>query len=77
MLRTRSSSDAIRALPDGESKWRGLQTYSYGQECDASMEGVKEFGRLVKRGISVWIVSHKTEFVNFDPTVNLRAAALD
>ena len=73
--------DAIRALPDGESKWRGLQTYSYGPGMrDARpMEGVKEFLADCKaRNIPVWIVSHKTEFANFgDPTVNLRAAALD
>ena len=73
--------DAIRALPDGEARWRGLQTYSYGPGMrDARpMEGVKEFFASCRtRRIPVWIVSHKTEFANFgDPTVNLRAAALD
>lgn len=73
--------DRIRALPDGESKWRGLQTYSYGPGMREarSMEGVKEFlAECRARRIPVWIVSHKTEFANFgDPTVNLRAAALD
>jgi len=73
--------DTIRALPDGESKWRGLQTYSYGPGMrDARpMKGVKEFlADCRTRRIPVWIVSHKTEFANFgDPTVNLRAAALD
>lgn len=73
--------DTIRALPDGESKWRGLQTHSYGPGMhDACpMEGVKEFlADCRTRHIPVWIVSHKTEFANFgDPTVNLRAAALD
>ena len=73
--------DAIRALPDGESKWRGLQTYSYGPGMRSAhpMEGVKDFlAECRVRRIPVWIVSHKTEFANFgDPTVNLRAAALD
>jgi hypothetical protein len=73
--------DTIRALPDGEARWRGLQTYSYGPGMrDARpMEGVKEFLAGCKtRRIPVWIVSHKTEFANFgDPMVNLRAAALD
>lgn len=73
--------DAIRALPDGESCWRELQTYSYGPGMrDARpMDGVKEFIADCKtRRIPVWIVSHKTEFANFgDPSINLRAAALD
>lgn len=73
--------DAIRTLPDGERKWRGLQTYSYGPGMrDARpMDGVKEFLTACKpRGIPVWIISHKTLYANFgDPTVNLRAAALD
>ena len=73
--------DAIRALPDGELRWRSLQTHSYGPGMpDARpMEGVKEFfARCKARRIPVWIVSHKTEFANFgDSTVKLRAAALD
>jgi hypothetical protein len=72
--------DAIRALDDGESKWRALQVFSYGIGMpDARpMEGVKEFmGACKERGIKVLIVSHKTEHANFgDPTVNLREAAL-
>ena len=72
--------DAIRALDDGESKWRALQVYSYGIGMpDARpMEGVKEFmGACKERGIRVLIVSHKTEYANFgDPAVNLREAAL-
>ena len=73
--------DAIRALPDGEAKWRGLQTHSYGPGMieARAMEGIKEFlEECSVRGVPVWIVSHKTEFANFgDPTVNLRAAALN
>ena len=72
--------DTIRALEDGESKWRALQVFSYGIGMpDARpMEGVKEFmGACKERGIRVLIVSHKTEYANFgDPAVNLREAAL-
>jgi len=72
--------DTIRALEDGESKWRALQVFSYGIGMpDARpMEGVKEFMEACKeRGIRVLIVSHKTEYANFgDPAVNLREAAL-
>lgn len=71
--------DTIRALADGESKWRALQVHSYGPGmADARpMDGVKSFIEACKaRGIPVAIVSHKTEFANFgDPTVNLRDAA--
>jgi hypothetical protein len=73
--------DALRALPEGELKWRRLQTHCYGPGmCDARlMEGVQDFLARCKRSrVPVWVVSHKTEFANFgEPTVNLRAAALD
>ena len=73
--------DALRALPEGELKWRRLQTQCYGPGMrDARpMEGFKEFLAVCKaRSIPVRVVSHKTEFANFgDPTVNLRAAALE
>lgn len=72
--------DAIRALEDGESKWRELQVFSYGPGMPEARptEGVKEFmGACKTRGIAISIVSHKTEYANFgDPTVNLREAAL-
>ena len=72
--------DALRALPDGERKWRRLQTHCYGPGmCDARpMNGVKAFLETCRRrGVPIWVVSHKTEFANFgDPTVNLRAAAM-
>src|SRR5579862_9446966 len=72
--------DAIRALEDGESKWRGLQVYCY---CPGMAEaqptpGVKEFMAACKdRGVPVWIVSHKTKEANFGPPgVKLRDAAM-
>jgi hypothetical protein len=72
--------DAIRALADGEAKWRALQVHAYGPGMNEAqaMAGVKDFiGACRRRGIPVRIVSHKTEFANFgDPGVNLREAAL-
>ncbi len=73
--------DALRALPDGEAKWRRLQTHCYGPGmCDARpMDGVREFiATCNAKGVPLWVVSHKTQFANFgDPTVDLRAAALE
>ena len=72
--------DAIRALEDGESRWRALQVHSYGPGMPEAraMDGVKDFiGASKERGIPVRIVSHKTEFANFGaPGVNLRESAL-
>lgn len=72
--------DAIRALDDGESKWRALQVFCYGpgmQEAEP-MPGIKEFFVECKvRRIPVWIVSHKTREANFGPpNVRLRKAAM-
>ena len=72
--------DAIRALEDGESKWRALQVHSYGPGMPEAraMDGVKEFVAACRgRRIPVRIISHKTEFANFGaPGVNLREVAL-
>lgn len=77
----KSIRDAIRMLPDGESRWRGLQVYAYGagMRYAQPMSGVKDFlSRCKVLGTPVWIVSHKTEFANFgDLDVNLRSASLD
>ena len=71
--------DAIRRLPDGEAKWRGLQTHCYGPGIGEApaMEGVEAFFAACKaRRIAVWIVSHKTQYANFGEPVDLRVAAL-
>lgn len=72
--------DAIRALEDGESKWRALQVFCYGPGMPHAqpMPGVKEFLATCKVwGVPVWIVSHKTEDANFgEANVKLREAAL-
>lgn len=71
--------DAIRALPGGEAHWRGLQVTAYGPKMREArpIAGVKEFLRECRRrGLPIYIVSHKTEFANFgDASVNLREAA--
>jgi hypothetical protein len=73
--------DAVRRLPDGETSWQRLQGYVYGQGIgDAgTFAGVDRFLRRCRQaGHTVFIVSHKTEFANYDPArVNLRLAALD
>ena len=72
--------DAIRLLPDGELAWQRLQGYVYGRGIGAAamFAGVDRFLRRCRQaGHAVFIVSHKTEFANYDPArVNLRAAAL-
>jgi hypothetical protein len=71
--------DAVRALPDGELHWRGLQVTAYGPRMQEALliDGVREFFlECRKREIPVYIVSHKTEFANFgEANVNLRDAA--
>jgi len=71
--------DTIRTLPDGESKWRRLQTHCYGVGIGeaAAMEGVERFFASCKaHAIPLWIVSHKTQYANFGEPVDLRSAAL-
>ncbi len=72
--------DAVRLLPDGEIAWQRLQGYVYGQGIGeaALFAGVDRFLRRCRQaGHTVFIVSHKTEYANYDPArVNLRAAAL-
>jgi hypothetical protein len=72
--------DAVRLLPDGEITWQRLQGYVYGQGIGeaALFAGVDRFLRRCRQaGHAVFIVSHKTEYANYDPArVNLRVAAL-
>jgi hypothetical protein len=72
---------AVRGLPDGETQWQRLQGAVYGRGVAAAVmfDGVADFLRRAHaEGHEVLIVSHKTEYANYDPArVNLRAAALD
>lgn len=71
---------ALRALPDGEIQWQGLQGQAYGARmADAELiDGVARFlSRCRAQGVPVVIVSHKTEYGHHDPArVSLRQAAL-
>lgn len=79
--RKQAIRDSIRLLSDGELMWQELQGRVYGKGvARATMfEGVGSFlQRCRQNGISVVIVSHKTEYGHHDPDrVNLRQAALD
>jgi hypothetical protein len=73
--------DAVRLLPNGERCWQQLQGLVYGKGiADARLvDGVDLFLRRCRReNISIYIVSHKTEFGHYDPKlINLRDAARD
>ncbi|MBV9119301.1 MAG: hypothetical protein JOZ39_01230 [Chloroflexi bacterium] len=73
--------DAIRLQDDGESKWRGLQVFSYGEgiaEAQAAPGALSFLKTCAAHRLPVWVVSHKTEFPNFgSSTVNLRQVASD
>jgi len=76
----RSIRDRIRCLPNGEIEWQKCQALLYGSRiCEAKLnEGVSQFFQLCRvNGISVYIVSHKTEYSGYDTTgTNLRDAAV-
>jgi len=73
--------DRIRRLPDGEIEWQRLQAIMYGPRMREArlVAGVKTFFELCKEHEApVYIISHKTEYANFDETrTNLRAAAIN
>lgn len=72
--------DIIRQLPDGEVEWQRLQAIMYGPRIkEATLaDGIKTFFRLCKKHkATVYIISHKTEYADYDETkTNLRAAAV-
>lgn len=72
--------DSIRQLPDGEMKWQKLQAIVYGSRMEEARltNGVQIFFMSCKQHkVSVYIISHKTEYANFDETgINLRVTAL-
>jgi hypothetical protein len=71
--------DFLRAQPDGELAWQGLQGWVYGEGIgDAEMfAGVNDFLSTCRRaGARVYVVSHKTQHGHQDPDrTDLRAAA--
>jgi hypothetical protein len=73
--------DSIRQLPDGEIEWQKLQAIAYGWQMQHAklIDGVQEFFKLCQQHkIQTYIVSHKTEYANYDETkTNLRSAAIN
>ncbi len=73
--------DTIRQLPNGEVKWQQLQAIVYGRrimEAKLTNRISKFFNLCRKNNVKLYIISHKTEFANYDETkTNLRLAALD
>lgn len=76
----RAVRDHIRTRQNGEIEWQVLQGVVYGPRMGEALlfDGVRDFlHQCRQRGASTFIVSHKTEFANFDPTQTpLREAAL-
>ena len=76
----RALRDAIRALPGGEAKWRGLQACTYGPLMGRARlaPGVRNFfAECRRRGMSVHVVSHRRRRYPLDKTVtDFRAAAM-
>jgi len=72
--------DDIRRLPDGEIEWQKLQAVVYGPRIKEAtlIDGVQAFINSCRRaGVKIYIISHKTEFANYDRMkINLRSAAL-
>lgn len=75
----RELRDHLRARPDGELAWQGLQGWVYGKGIkDAVMfPGMATFLATCRQaGADVYIVSHKTQYGHQDPDrTDLRAAA--
>jgi len=71
--------DTIRRLDGGELKWQRLQAEVYGPCMDRAemIAGVGDFlSRCKERGISVFVVSHKTRYAKRDSSkTDLREAA--
>ncbi len=71
--------DSIRQMPDGEVKWQRLQALVYGAAMAEArlIPGVQTFFKRCKQcRVRVCIISHRTEYANFDESrTNLRTAA--
>lgn len=73
--------DAIRLLPEGEIVWQKVQAFVYTKGITQAKlnEGVGRFLKAcLAKGIKVYVVSHKTEYSDFDEEkISLRQAALE
>lgn len=72
--------DAIRLQPGGEIAWQKIQAAIYGPKIHQAvlMRGVKHFlCTCIQRGITIYIISHKTRFAHQAPDgPDLRNAAM-
>jgi len=72
--------DTIRELPEGEIEWQKIQAAIYGPQMERAtlIEDVFDFFILCReKGVRTYIVSHKTQFANYDTTgTDLRKEAL-
>ncbi|MBI4061657.1 MAG: hypothetical protein HY403_09530 [Elusimicrobia bacterium] len=69
----------LLAEDGNDLRWQALQALAYGPKIGKAraFPGFAEFLRAaVKRGDEVFIVSHKSERSHYDPSIELRAAAL-
>lgn len=77
----RSVRDAVRRLNEGEIEWQRIQGCVYGPRMMEAeiFSGVEAFlERCRSRGVQAMIISHKTEYANYDETrTPLRKAALE
>jgi hypothetical protein len=63
-----------------ENRWQQLQAWAYGSHIEKALvfDGLFEFVRQAQQcGDKLFVVSHKTEFSSYDPSVQLRNAALN
>jgi hypothetical protein len=70
----------IRSLPEGEKMWQRIQAEVYGRRMSEAVmnDGFEVFVECCReRSIPIYIISHKTEFAEQDPELNLRLAATD
>jgi thiamine kinase-like enzyme len=73
-------SEKAEDFNQSENRWQQLQAWAYGSHIEKALvfDGFFGFVRQAQQcGDRLFIVSHKTEFSNFDPSVPLRDAALN
>jgi len=72
--------DAVRQLPGGEIEWQRLQGSVYGPGMSQARvsDGLGQFFQTCSaHQAKTYIISHKTEFANYDEThTNLRSSAM-
>jgi thiamine kinase-like enzyme len=73
-------SKKVEDSNQSENRWQQLQAWAYGSHIEKALvfDGFFDFVRQAQQcGDRLFIVSHKTEFSNYDPSVPLRDAALN